>query len=139
MAALEYILALDYGEKRVGVAIAHVVARLPRPLKTLQNTPALFDDLQKLVQQEHVAQVVVGLPRSMDGGYSAQTRAAEAFQRSLAATLDVPVVLTDETLSSVEAEAELAGRVHTKEAVDALAASYILERFLAEHRVEVAG
>lgn len=133
MAVREYILALDYGEKRVGVAIAHVVARMPRPLTTLLNTPTLMDDIEKLVEHEHAAQVVVGLPRNMDGAYSTQTVAAETFQKELAARLEVPVVLADETLTSVDAEAELAGTRHTKADIDALAAKYILERFLAEN------
>jgi putative Holliday junction resolvase len=131
--ALEYILALDYGEKRIGVAIAHTVARLPRPLLTLQNTADTLSDIQKLVEQENVAQIVVGLPRNMDGSYSAQTRAAEAFARELAATVILPVELVDETLTSVDAEAELAGTNYSKEDVDALAASYILERFLSAY------
>lgn len=136
MAIREYILALDYGEKRVGVAIAHKIARLPRPLTTLQNSQNILNDIQKLVDQENVGLVVVGLPRSMDGGYSAQTVAAEAFQKQLAQHINIPVELADETLTSVDAEAELAGKVYTKGEVDALAASYILERYLQDHPTE---
>lgn len=136
MAVREYIVALDYGEKRVGVAIAHKIARLPRPLTTLQNSQNIFNDIQKLVDQENVSVVVVGLPRSMDGGYSAQTVAAEAFQKQLARHIAIPVELADETLTSVDAEAELAGKAYTKGEVDALAASYILERYLQDHPTE---
>ncbi len=136
MAIWEYILALDYGEKRIGVAIAHKIARLPRPLTTLQNSVNILNDIQKLVDRENVGLVVVGLPRSMDGGYSAQTVAAEVFQKQLAQHIDIPVELTDETLTSVDAEAELAGRAYTKGEVDALAASYILERYLIDHPTE---
>lgn len=133
MAAAEYILSLDYGEKRVGVAIAHMVARLPRPVATLTNDETLFDGIRTLVAQERVALVLVGLPRGMDGGYTAQTRAAEAFAEQLQEILDVPVELTDETLTSVDAESSLAGRAHNKGDIDALAAAYILERYLADH------
>lgn len=129
----EYILALDYGNKRVGVAIAHVIARLPRPLTTLTNDETLFDEVRKLVKQEGVARVVVGLPRSMDGSYSAQTEAAEAFAEQLRGLLDVPVDMADETLTSVDAESALAGRKHAKSDIDALAATFILERYLADH------
>lgn len=133
MRTAEYLLALDYGEKRVGVAIAHVVARLPRPLLTLPNSETLLADIAKLVAQEDVALVVVGLPRGMDGGYTAQTRLAEAFSQQLAAVLTVPVELVDETLTSVDAEAVLGGRPRHKGEIDALAAAYILERYLADH------
>lgn len=129
----EYILAIDYGEKRVGVAIAHVVARLPRPLTTLANTETLLNDISELIRQEHVGLVVVGLPRSMDGGYSAQTHAAENFAGHLASVIPVPIELADETLTSVDAENSLAGQPHAKGDIDARAASLILERYLAEH------
>jgi putative Holliday junction resolvase len=133
MAAPQYILALDYGEKRVGVAVAHVVARLPRPLTTLANTATLLDDIRQVVADQDTGLVVVGLPRGMDGGYTAQTRAAEAFAEQLTATLDVPVELADETLTSVDAEALLGPGPHAKGQVDALAAAGILERYLADH------
>jgi len=129
----EYIVALDYGSKRVGVAIAHVIARLPRPLKTLANTETLLADIQKLVSAEEAGLVLVGLPRGMDGGYTEQTRAAEAFAQQLAGVLTVPVELADETLTSVDAESALGGRPKSKGEIDALAAAYILERYLADH------
>jgi len=125
----EYIMGVDYGDKRVGVALAHQVARLPRPFTTLAHTDTLLTDLQQLVAHERVARVVVGLPRGMDGGYTAQTRAAEAFAEQLAETLAVPVELADETLTSVDAAAYGA----TKQNRDAVAAALILERYLAEH------
>jgi len=131
--AAQYILALDYGHKRVGVAIAHAIARLPRPLTTLQNTETLSADIKKLVDQEDAGLVVVGLPRGMDGGYTQQTRDAEAFAQELSGILTVPVELSDETLSSVDAESSLGGRSHAKGEIDALAATIILERYLAEH------
>jgi putative holliday junction resolvase len=134
MAAPQYILALDYGKKRVGVAVAHVVARLPHPLITLANSETLFADVRKLVAQEDVSLVVVGLPRGMDGGYTLQTHTAEQFAHALRKVLTVPVVLADETLTSVDAEASLAdGERHAISDIDAVAASLILERYLAEH------
>lgn len=136
MAFLEYILALDYGEKRVGVAIAHEVARMPRPLTTLTNDDGLMAEIAKLVNDEAIKMIVVGLPRSMDGGYSAQTRIAEAFAKELEQSVTVPVVLVDETLTSVDAEATLGPGRHPKGAVDAIAATYILERYLHEHAGE---
>ncbi|HSX15749.1 MAG TPA: Holliday junction resolvase RuvX [Candidatus Saccharimonadales bacterium] len=131
--AAPYVLALDYGNKRVGVAIAHTVARLPRPLTTLPNSETLLDDIRELAAKEAAGLVVVGLPRGMDGGYTEQTRAAERFAQQLAASLQVPVELADETLTSVDAEASLAGKSYTKADIDALAAAHILERYLADH------
>lgn len=135
--AAEYIIGIDYGEKRVGVAVVHEVARLPRPLTTLPNTETLLNDIRKLIDQEGAKLVVVGLPRGMDGGYTAQTRAVETFAHMLGQIVAVPVELADETLTSVDAESSLQNnRTYThinKSDVDALAASLILERYLAEH------
>ncbi|HEY4160459.1 MAG TPA: Holliday junction resolvase RuvX [Candidatus Saccharimonadales bacterium] len=133
MAAPQYILALDYGDKRVGVALSHTVARLPRPLTTLANDDKLLANIQQLITDEQAGLVVVGLPRGMDGGYTAQTRAAEQFAGELRAVLTVPVELADETLTSVDAEAQLGGGPHIKGDIDAVAASLILERYLADH------
>jgi len=133
MAAPEHILAIDYGGKRVGVAIAHIIARMPRPLTTLHNNETLLSEIRKLVDNEGVSLVVVGLARDMDGGYTNQTRATEAFADELSKVLTIPVELTDETLTSVDAEEILGKRIHTKGEVDALAASFILERYLAGH------
>jgi putative Holliday junction resolvase len=129
----EYFMALDVGEKRIGVAVAHNIARFPRALPTLVRTDTVFDDVAKLVEAENVATVVVGLPRGMDGGYTAQTRSAEAFAHELETVLTVPVMLSDETLTSVQAEHDLKGTVHGKADIDALAACYILQGFLDGH------
>src|SRR5580765_5864380 len=133
--AQQYILALDYGERRIGVAIAHTIARLPRPLTTLTTTEHSYEDIRQLVVREEAGLVVVGLPRGMDGGYTAQTTAAETFTKGLEQYLDVQVTLCDETLTSVDAEAALGGSSHQKGDVDAMAATFILDRYLADHPV----
>jgi putative Holliday junction resolvase len=128
-----YILALDVGSKRIGVAIASSIARLPRPLTTLKHSENIMNDILEIVSREQIGIIVVGLPRGMDGGYTEQTRFSEAFKIKLAAVTSVPVVLADETLTSVQAEAELAGTVHSKSDIDAVAACVILETYFSEH------
>jgi putative Holliday junction resolvase len=128
--AADYILGLDYGAERVGVGIAHSIARLPRPLVTLKNDETLFDQLAHIVQSESVGRIVVGVPRNMDGSLSSQSVACEDFAAVLRKTFNQPVVTTDETLSSVEAEQRLKGaHLADKSLVDAQAAAIILERY----------
>ncbi len=138
MVQAEYILGIDYGAQRVGVAIAHATARLPRPLQTLSNDSELFDNLQKIITDEGVCCVVVGVPRNMDGSLSQQSSTCEAFTKELAARTAVPVETFDETLSSVEAEAALKrlGKPYDKADIDAVAAQFILERYFTENRSE---
>ena len=134
MSSTEYILAIDYGEKRVGVAVAHTVARLPRPLTTLQTSEQLIEDIQRIIQEQSVGLVVVGIPRNMDGSESKQSQLCEAFARELSSVLTVPVRTADETLSSEEAESALRaiGKDYTKADVDAMSAALILERYIDE-------
>ncbi|MBL8121244.1 Holliday junction resolvase RuvX [Candidatus Saccharibacteria bacterium] len=128
----DYILGVDYGGERVGVAIAQQIARLPRPLVTLKNDSHLIDTLQKIVQNERVGKIVVGVPRNMDGTASEQSAVCEAFAAKLARKVTVPVQTADETLSSIEAESRLKG-AYQKSDIDAMAAAIILERYFDAH------
>jgi putative holliday junction resolvase len=137
MATAQYIMGLDYGASRIGVAIASTIARLPRPLMTLSNSDQVIDQIRQLITDESIGLIVVGLPRTLDGGYSQQTHDAEAFAGRLRSAVSVPVEMADETLTSVDAETELAGKKHDKAAVDALAATLILDRYFSEHPLGV--
>ena len=128
------ILSLDVGERRVGVAIANVVARLAHPLTTLDNTDLIWQDIADLVSKEDVETIVVGLPRNLSGDDTAQTQ----YAREFAAKIDnVEIVFQDEALTSVKAEQELKakGKPYAKGDIDALAATYILEDYLTMYKV----
>jgi putative Holliday junction resolvase len=129
------LLALDVGERRIGVALASLQARLASPLTTLIRGEASMQDIQTLVDSHDAVLVVVGLPRGLDGQHTAQTIAVEEFKAALEQTLSVPVHWQDEALTSKQAEAELErrGRPYKKEDIDALSATFILEDFINEH------
>jgi len=126
------ILDLDVGEKRIGLALASQIAKLPHPLVTLGNDDKFWTELRRLIAEETVEELVVGLPRGLDGQSTPQTAYAEHFASQLQAELDLPVHLQDEALTSTKAEQELQkrGKAYTKEDVDALSATYILEDYL---------
>lgn len=128
------ILALDVGQKRIGVALAHHIARLPRPLQTLNNDDAVWQALKEIIAAEEVAEIVVGLPRNLSGNDTAQTAYATDFADKLQQAVQLPIHFQDEALTSVQAEQELAarGRQFAKGDIDALAAVYILEDFLGQ-------
>ncbi|MEO6761120.1 MAG: Holliday junction resolvase RuvX [Candidatus Saccharimonadales bacterium] len=130
----EYIMALDVGTKRIGVALAHRIARLPSPLLTLDRALNTVDDIQKLIDEHNVGAVVVGWPRGLSGQSTGQTQSTEEFAKVLANNLKVPLYLSDEALTSVAAEKDLGEKALTdKAAIDAVAAAYILEYFLRDH------
>lgn len=130
------IIALDMGERRIGVARANVIARLPEPLAVLNTTASVLNDIKVLVDAEDAAAVVVGLPRGMNGQHTEQTIKVENFIATLKKHLNVPVYIQDETLTSVQAEKELQarGRRFDKGMIDSLAATYILDDFLNDNK-----
>ncbi len=129
------VLALDVGARRVGVAVATVQARLPRPLITLIQNETFFDALVSIIEVEGVQAVVVGFPRGMQGQHTAQTDVIESFVEQLKQHVPLPIHLQDEAMTSKHAEAELKarGRTYDRGDIDALAATYILDDFLQEH------
>jgi putative holliday junction resolvase len=132
---IDTILALDVGDKRVGVAIASMAARLPRPLTTLERGDDFFEKLHGLVEAEEAGAIVVGLPRGLEGQQTGQTQLTEAFIGQLEQAFQVPLYTQDEALTSQKAEEELdaRGQPYARGDVDALAATYILEDFLSDY------
>jgi putative Holliday junction resolvase len=129
------ILALDVGDKRVGVAVASLVARLPRPLTTLSRGDSFFKELEQIIAKEDIGEIVVGLPRGLDGQSTRQTVTTKDFVVQLRQQCGLPIQMQDEALTSRQAEAELTaqGKTPAKGEIDALAATYILEDFLVSY------
>ncbi len=131
------ILGLDIGARRIGLAVARQDIRIPQPLATLDASTSgtAVQQIARLATEHDAVAIVAGWPRGMAGQSTAQTKAVEVFVAQLRQELSVPVYLQDEALTSQKAEAELSARrkPFTKEDIDALAATYILEDYLRDH------
>lgn len=132
------VLGVDFGLKRVGLAVTDPEGRMAFPLKTIERTTRkeLFAGMLDLIESENISKVVVGLPLDLEGGETLSTRQAVNFAESLARRAGVPVVFADERLTSVEAEERLreagvSGK-KLKKVLDSQAAVLILESYL-EH------
>jgi putative Holliday junction resolvase len=130
------VLALDVGDKRIGVAISDPSQVLARSLKVIERGSRQQDfvAVARLVEKYEVEKVVVGYPRSLDGTVGEQAEKVERYAAGLAESLTVPVLLWDERLSTVSAErlmreAGLRGK-KKRERVDAVAAAVILQDYL---------
>ncbi len=136
------VLALDVGEKRIGVAVSDPLGLLARALTTVErkSTGLALAALVALVQQEAADTVVVGLPRNMDGTLGPQAERVTRFAQALAARLTVPLVFWDERLSTVSASEILRHQGikanEQKARIDSVAAAVILEEYLAHRRGE---
>jgi putative Holliday junction resolvase len=125
------ILALDPGERRVGLAISDPLGITAQGLDTFdRRTGPLLEHLRSLVAEFGVVEVVVGHPISMSGARSTTTLAAERLARDIEARLGLPVTLWDERLSSAEARRVTAGSGARKGATDRVAAVLILQTYL---------
>ena len=129
------ILALDIGAARIGLALAHRHTKLAQAHGTLTNDSDVINNLRSICEEEAVSQLVIGLPRGLDGKETTQTKTVRAFGADLGKALGLPVAWQDEAVTSLRAEEELQARrkPYGKADIDALAATYILEDYVREN------
>lgn len=138
------VLGIDYGERRIGLALSDASGMLASPWKRLDNdrnvgaaAKRLAAEIRGLQSEEGLDAIVIGLPRRLNGEPTDQTARVQKLAELLAAEVTVPISLQDERLTSHEAEELLAQRERDwrkrKDQLDAMAAALILQDFL-DHR-----
>ncbi len=129
-------LGIDLGRATIGLALADDVLRTARALHTVRRSgpDAGLDVVRQAAREYEVTRVIVGLPLHMDGSEGASARLARAFARELEESLQIPVELHDERLSTFEAEQRLRERGlsarEQRAVIDAEAAAVILQGWL---------
>ena len=149
VAAPARVMALDVGDKRIGVALTDPLGYTVQPLMTLYTKTPRSDikSIARLIRKHGVAEVVVGKPLHMSGEVSPRVQKAEAFAAELQAECGIPVHLFDERLTSWDAQQLLdeaaggsprnaADRRARKQVIDQVAAVLILESFLQARETE---
>ncbi len=126
------LLALDIGEKRIGVARANAVALIAEPMETMDNDKSFPAKLNELVGSEGATTLVIGLPRNLYGEDTAQTQYVRKFVSNMNIDSGVKVVLQDEATSSLKAEDFLKSqkKPYSKADIDAQAAKVILQDYI---------
>ena len=133
MAAKKSILALDVGDRRVGVALADSQIKIAVPYGYLERSDKIIQQITELMLDHDIDTLVIGYPRNQSGEATKQTESVEQFAKELAEIeIDADLVFQDESLSSVEAERRL-GWVKDKGEIDAEAASIILQDYLEQN------
>ena len=128
-------LGIDFGEKRVGLAISDRSNLIASPFKTINyiNENDLVSQLEKIVIENNIENFVLGLPINMKGEDTTQTKIVREFKESLS-SLDLPIVYEDERLSSISAKNSLILQNiktgHNKPEIDKTAAAIILQQYL---------
>jgi putative Holliday junction resolvase len=130
------ILALDVGNRRIGLAVTDELGITAQGLRTLERTSKRRDleTLNKIARKYEVGEIVVGRPVHMSGGASSQSDKVEKFARELGEALHLPIYFYDERLTSWEAhellDREGLSREEKKGKVDQIAATLILQGYL---------
>ena len=138
------VMALDLGEKTIGVAMSDELGIVASPYETIQRSASEKADLRRLValiQEHNISKVVIGIPIMLSGKEAIQAGKSREFAEKLARRIKVKVEMWDERLSTVEAERSLieAGktRQERKQVVDKVAAALILRSYLAAKGADI--
>ena len=130
------VLSIDYGTKRVGVAVSDPMRIIAQGVTTLNNDAGLMDELRALALQHGASRIVVGMPYSDDGGKGAKALEVEQFIQQLKTVIDLPIDTWDESYSSVNAHRVFVDtgmkrkKRQEKKRVDEMAARLMLQEYL---------
>ena len=130
------ILALDHGTRRIGVAVSDATRTIATPLEYIPAEPfaGFLERLKKLIAEQEVELLLIGMPRNMDGSYGPAAQKVEVFVAALKSAITTPIRLWDERLTSAQANRLLiqggVRRDQRKEKVDKMAAAILLQSYL---------
>jgi putative holliday junction resolvase len=129
------VLAFDFGEKRIGVAVGETMLKAAHALTTINSeaNEVRFTEIEKILKEWQPSLLIVGLPTYLDGTTHQLTQLAKKFAQRLEGRFNLPVMMMDERLSSVEdaqhlSNAGVKGR-EQKTIIDAVAAQVILQSY----------
>jgi putative Holliday junction resolvase len=130
------LLAIDHGEKRIGLAISDPNKIISKPLKTilLSDIELFYKKLLEIIFDYDIEKLIIGLPVGMDGNYTLQTKKVEAFKDALQGKIKIPIEMFDERLSSISAKKSLISQGvktgHNKSQIDQTAAAIFLQHYI---------
>ena len=133
---LSRVLGLDFGERRIGLALSDPLGIIAKPLTIIdrKKTADHISRISEIVSERKITSIVVGLPLTLKGNHSKQTEIVLAFIDQLKLDLQIPIVAVDERLSSVAAKKSLQAQAvktgHNKGRVDETAAAIFLQEYL---------
>jgi putative Holliday junction resolvase len=129
-------LGIDYGSRRVGLALSDPLRIIASGAGVLQNTPSLVKTLSRFVDEHQVVAIVVGMPYAPDGGKGKKGEEVDRFIRRLQEAVTVPIETWDESFTTVEAGAAIRNggmkkkQRQQKGVLDEMAARLLLQEFL---------
>ena len=131
------VMGVDYGDARTGIAVSDLLCSIVGTATVIhsRNADKTIAEIQKIIEQSQVGEIVVGLPKNMDGSEGPRAALCREFAKRLEEATGLPVAFWDERRTTVEAHNILSEHNYhgkkRKNTVDAVAASLILEGYLA--------
>lgn len=135
----ERIMGLDYGSKTIGVAISDALGLTAQPLETIERSGEnklrrSLARIAEIVREKDIKKIVVGLPINMDGRSGERAALTLKFVEKLKLRVDIPIVMQDERLTTVEADEILdesgVKKQDRKQFIDQIAAGIILKEYM---------
>ena len=131
-------MGLDYGTKTVGIAVSDALGLTAQGIETIHYAQhkrhELFQRIAELIEEYEVDRLIVGLPKNMNGTIGERGVACQSFAKQLKKRFDIPVEMSDERLTTMEAERRLVeadvSRGKRKKVIDKMAAVLILQNYL---------
>ncbi|MCK4965398.1 Holliday junction resolvase RuvX [bacterium] len=133
---MDRILALDYGDKRIGVAVSDPLGIIAQALETItvSNKRKSFERIQEIIREKNAVKIIVGMPFNMNGTKGERAEVTERFISELQRVVSIEIIPWDERLTSVQAKRIMVFRGQktgtNKAKVDKLAAALLLENYL---------
>jgi putative Holliday junction resolvase len=133
---MKRILGIDFGERRIGLALSDPLGIIAQPFLTFdtQKDGDIFKKIEELIEEKGIEEIVLGMPRNMDGSIGEKGKVVQEFSQMLSSRVKIPIIFRDERLSSVESLRVLrdaGAKLHKyKKSVDKLSAALILQGYL---------
>ena len=132
------ILAIDYGDSKVGLAISDLMKIIAKPFKTIKNISqdSVINNIKEIINDKSIEKIIIGLPITLNNTFSDQTKKVQDFAEKLETKIEIPLIQYDERSSSIEAIKSLIKQGiktgHNKEFIDMTAAAIFLQSYLDE-------
>ncbi len=131
-------LGIDYGEKRIGIALSDPLGYTSQAFPFIPNTSHSISEIHKFCNENNVSIIILGLPLHLNGSESESSKKVRSFAKELEDTCQLPVKFWDERLSSMAVERHLieanVSRKKRKTIIDSQAAAFILQGYLDQQR-----
>lgn len=128
------IMALDVGDKRVGIALSDPLNLTAQPFKVIERGNKELQEIKKIIDEKEVSKIVLGLPLNSKGGETEQSKKIRKFAEKLKNKISVPIEFYDERFTTIEAEKVLISadirRNKRKNVIDMLSSVLILQGYL---------